>query len=194
MPVFAVYIEKEVDYFGGSQVMGNTYHYQTDPLEPFNDAGFAAAVADAEKTVTSSQVRFTGWRTWGPTDGPVIDSIIRDSGPLSGTGSQAAQVGMYAEACALFAWPLPRSPVLNRKRWLRKFIRMPGGGGVAWTPAIYAGQAKLTSAQKTAMLNGYGTPVMDPGFFGHQLCTADGVLTNGPAELRDYLYTRQIGQ
>jgi hypothetical protein len=101
---------------------------------------------------------------------------------------------LYKEVCALFAWPLPRSPVLNRKRWLRKFIRMPAGGGSAFPSNVIAGQAAIPAASQTAMLADYGNAIVNLGGFGHSLCTASGVLPNGPAEVRPFLYTRQIGK
>ncbi len=194
MAVFAVYIEKEVQYFGGAQLMGNTYHYKTGVGEPFNDAAFATALAAAEKNVTEGSVAFKSWRTWGPTDGPIIDNIIRDDGLLTGTGFGSAQPGQYKESCALFVWPLARSAVLNRRRWLRKFIRMGAGGSTPFQAAVLAGQAQIPAANQTAMLADYGNAIVNLGGFGHTLCTAFGDTPTGPAEIRPFLYTRQIGQ
>ncbi len=194
MAVYALYIEKEVDYFGGRKVMGNTYHYLTDFGEPFRDAAVAQEVADAEKLVTSSDVEFTAWRTWGPSDGPVIDNIIREGGELTGNGQAFPAPNMYREACALFVWPLPRSPVLNRRRWLRKFIRIPGAPDGAFPAAVASGQAAMLPASQALLVSSYADAVLTVNIEGHQLCTSTGDVPNGPAEVRPYLFTRQIGQ
>ncbi len=194
MATFAVYIEKEIDYFGGSQRMGNTYHFQTQTLEAFNDATLAEYLAAEEKKVSSPAVRFVGWRTWGPTDGPVIDSIIRDEGPLSGVGTGNSATGIYAEACSLVVFPLPRSPVLNRRRFLRKFLRHSFGIG-ALTNEIAQGADPLPAGNIASLLS-YANNVATPPTLGtgRSLSNSLGVVTNGPPEVRPYLYTRQIGQ
>lgn len=194
MAVYALYIEKEVSYFGGVVVMGNTYHYLTAFGEPFRDAAVAEEVAEAEKTITTNEVAFVGWRTWGPTDGPIIDNIIRDAGPLSGVGFGAATQSMYREACALVTWPLERSAVLNRRRWLRKFIRLPSSPTGTFSSGVQSGQVAMTAAQQDAMVTSYANAVREVSIEGHELCTAAGDVPIGPAEVRPYLYTRQIGQ
>lgn len=194
MAVFAVYIEKEEEYFGGVRVFGNTYHYSTLPTATFNDAAIASAVAEAERQITQSAVTFTAWRTWGPTDGPVIDNIIRDDGALSGPGLAVDSASMYREACVLVRWPLERSAVLNRKRWLRKFIRLPGSQAQGWSSDVIGGYAALQQAFRDEIRAEYADPVTEIGIDGPALSTALGDLPTGPAEVMPYMYTRQIGQ
>lgn len=195
MAVFAVYIEKEVDYHGAMRPFGNTYHYSTQTGEPFPDDELARFVANEERLVTASDVRFVRYRTWGPTDGPIFDNVMREEGTLNYFGAGADPSGAYREACSLVVWPLPRSPVTNRRRWLRKFLRLGFGSGSAPGPTVIEGSAPLP-ADAIASLVAYGDAVRSPGALGLEdsLCTEDGAEPNGPTEVRPYLYTRQIGQ
>lgn len=194
MAVFAVYIEKQEAYFGGVRRFGNTYHYQTAPGQTFQDEALANEVAAAEREVTSSAVEFVAWRTWGPTDGPVIDSIIRDEGSLSGVGLGTPVEAMYREVCALVVWPLARSAVLNRKRWLRKFIRVPGINGLTLSAGIAAGTAPMPQSTIDVFNADYTSVVRELGTTETiGLCSALGDEPVEAGTVRPFLYTRQIG-
>jgi hypothetical protein len=195
MGVFAVYIEKEEAYFGGLRRFGNIYHFETSPGQIFDDDNIANTVAGLEKKITSNEVEFVAWRTWGPTDGPVIDSIIRDEGQLSGTGLAQATSSMYREVCFLVTWPLTRSALFNRKRWLRKFIRVPGVSSQSLVGGISSGTLPLTTALINEINTAYTAPINSIGTVDPlRLCTALGDVPTGPGTVRPYLYTRQIGQ
>jgi len=194
MAVFAVYIEKEEDYFGGKKRFGNIYHFETSPGQIFDDDNIANTVANLERKITSTEVDFVAWRTWGPTDGPVIDSIIREEGVLSGTGLGTSSGSMYREVCFLVTWPLDRSAVLRRKRWLRKFIRVPGLPTIALPSNVVAGVAALSAAAIADVNSNYTDPMNSIGTVDPlRLCTALGDVPNGPGTVRPYLFTRQIG-
>jgi hypothetical protein len=101
---------------------------------------------------------------------------------------------MYREACALIVWPLPRSPVLNRKRWLRKFIRLPGSQVSVMNDGPVGGYQEVPQTVRTDWLNDYAIDVLEVGASNTiTLCTFSGVEPNAPPEVRPYLYTRQIG-
>lgn len=196
MAVFAIYIEKETEYFGERRKFGNIYHYRTAPGELFNDANVAQAVHDAEQNVLSPDADFVGWQSYGPTDGPVFDNVMREDGTFADSGNALAGASMYAEACLLCVWPLARSPVTNRKRWLRKFIRL-GATAPVFTDAQLRGADALTSTQLAYILTNYIEPVTTvTGVVGsdHPLCTEDGDTPEKPGLCRPFLYTRQIGQ
>lgn len=194
MAVFAVYIEKETMYNGALRRFGNTYHYVTDTGEPFDDALAAQQISDAEKAVTSPSVAFKAWRSWGPTDGPAFENVMRDEGVLTGNGTGADPAGLYAEVCSLIVWPLPRSAATNRKRWLRKFLRQ-AVGDTNLVADVIEGRQALPAANKSELINQYASVVQDLVTFGnYRLCTAQGDVPNGDPIVRDYLYTRQIGQ
>ena len=193
MAVFAVSIVKSVSYAGAQREFGNTYHYQTDVGQPFPDRELAEAVAEAERNVTSNEVNFVRWVTWGPTDGSRFDNVMREDGALSGTGDIShSNVPVYREVCSLVTWPLSRSPVTNRKRWLRKFLRM----GVGASPSVESinGSGPLTVSMQVA-LETYAVDVLTPvgGALSVRLSTADGDEPVADPIVREYMYTRQIG-
>jgi hypothetical protein len=71
---------------------------------------------------------------------------------------------------------------------------MPAGGATTFASNVVAGQAEIPASLRTAMLADYGNAIVNLGGFGHTLCTASGVVPNAPAEVRPFLYTRQIGK
>ncbi len=196
MGVFAVYIKKESPYFGAVRPFGNTYHYKTAPGQVFDDQTVAEKVLLEERKVTQSSVTFKGWTTWGPTDGPDLGNVIRQSGTATGPGQASVAPGMYKEACGLIVIEIDRSPVLNRRRWLRKFLRNPGAVGVGMTAATLAGQDPLPAELQTALV-AYGNAIKNivQGASSVGLCTekGDGVPLGTNAQVRPYLFTRQIG-
>lgn len=194
MAVFALRIVKSTSYMGAVREFGNTYHFSTQTGEPFPDEELANYIAAAERAVTSSEVEFLRWQTWGPTDGAPFDNIMREDGTFDFFGSGVSSTGLYREVCAVVAWPLSRSPATNRKRWLRKFLRMPGfssdmGGGVV------SGVNPLSSSQLAA-LEQYGDTVRSPQPLGLEdsLCNVQGDEPVGPTEVRNFLTTRDIGR
>ncbi len=196
MAVFAVYIKKETGYFGEVRPFGNTYHYETAPGQTFEDQAVAEELIRLEKGVTSSDATFTGWTTWGPTDGNALANVIRASGDASGAGQGQASSGMYKEACALVVIEISRSAMLNRRRWLRKFIRVPGAPAVGIASTILSGESPLPAALQTALVN-YGNDIktITTGTEFVDLVTesGDGIPLATPAQVRPYLFTRQIG-
>lgn len=196
MAVFAVYIEKETAYFGAVVKFGNTYHYETTPGQTFNDETIATEVATAEQQVTQANVSFVGWKTWGPTDGTKLANIIRASGEFNFNGFSATNTSLYKEACALVVWEISRSPVLNRRRWLRKFLRCPSSPGGSLTAASVSGSDPIGSTIQQALVD-YGNAVKNvgPATDPLTLCTeaGDQVPIGTDAQVRPYLFTRQIG-
>lgn len=197
MAVFAVYVEKQAEYFGKLETFGNTYHYSTLPGQEFLDEDTANHVAEEERKVTQSNVQFVGWRTWGPTDGTQLANIIRASGDLDGIGGALKNSSTYKEACALVVLEIARSPLLNRRRWLRKFLRMPGGS-TAMPDDVISGQQAIPQGLQDELV-AYGNAVKrapGPGADPYGLCTEEGdvVPLGTNAEVRPYLFTRQIGR
>lgn len=197
MAVFAVYIKKEVDYFGEVSPFGNTYHYETDPGQSFDDAAVAASLIAAEREVTQNTVKFIGWTSWGPTDGTALANVIRDGGVTDLQGLAFATAGTYRETAALVVIEIARSAVLNRRRWLRKFIRVPGSTTGSLPTGILQGSTPL-SASVAAEFVAYGNKIknIDMNATTLPLVTeqGDGVPLGTDAQVRPYLYTRQIGR
>lgn len=195
MAAFAIYIEKSFIYEGSEQVFGNTYHLQADGIEPFDDEAASLEIAAAERAVTELRVNFKRWVTWGPTDGPEIDNVMRADGALAGTGAVNFSDPLYASSCIIVRWPLPRSPVTNRKRFLRKFLRNAVGVGTA-NPGLAEGRNPLSADAITAML-AYATDVRTvvTASGTYELCNERGdVATLDTPVVNPYLQTRQIGR
>lgn len=193
MAVFGLQTRKEIQYQGALSPFGNTYHFETLAGQVFNDSAVADQVIALERNVTSSRVRFTGWTTFGPTDGTALENVIREDGIVNLSGFGSLQNGVYNECCSLIVWPMPRSPILNRKRWMRKFLRL-GFGGAQLTAAEAQGEAPLNGALKT-VLTDYATGLLNIQSGGAQLAltTREGTNSNDPPVVRDYVFTRDIG-
>lgn len=195
MAVFAVYIEKTALWRGSTRVFGNTYHYRTDPGQLFTDEEVADWVATTESYFLASDVKISRVTTWGPTDQTEFDSVIRFSEARNIPGTVVLTKPMFREVGVLASWPLPRSPVTNRKRWLRKFYRScPIDATI--TDAQLEGADPLTQDQRNTM-------------WGHlqdieraqssttgtvALCTSQGDLPTSYGYANEYLVTRQIGR
>lgn len=196
MAVFAVYMEKEVDYFGSPRIFGNLYHFKTDPAQVFDDQSAMQDVHDAEQTITSLDVTFRRAQTYGPTDGAAFDNVMREDLTFGDQGLGPAGDGLYAEACLLVYWPLTRSVTTNRKRWLRKFVRL-GTGTSAPTAAVQRGADSISTVNQDYIRTNYIDVVNFVGGTSgdaYQICTADGDTPTASGDLRPYYYTRQIGQ
>lgn len=196
MAVFGVYIEKETSYEGVAERFGNTYHYQTDFGDAFDDQEVAERLKDAEKNITQNTVAFVGWRTWGPTDGPAADNVIRETGTFNESGSGLNEADMYAENAIVVHWEVQRSPLTNRRRWLFKFIRLCGASDTNWTPAQLRGSDPIDGLFRSQVAT-YAENVRNFTTLGGSninLCNEQGDATAeaGSEVVNDYLTTREI--
>ncbi len=190
---YALYIAKEESYFGAVRPFGNTYHFNVPDGTILSGSQASGVVANAEKLITSSEVDFKSWKVWGPTNGPAFANIIQSSGDLTGSGSGVPNTNVYREACYLIVWELGRSPTTNRRRWLRKFIRVPGGTSAALLPGVAAGVSPLTTTQQNEILTAYANKITALVTTPGTLSTDKGSEPVGAPQVRPYLYTRQIG-
>lgn len=194
MPVIGFRIVKQADFEGSLKEFGNTYHYDVDPAGPPPDQEIAEELAAAEKAVTCSWANFVRWESWGPTDGPDLQNVMREQGDLTGPG-QANDQNAYREVCSLIVFPLPRAPVTNVRRWCRKFGRGMFGTNAA-SIATLNGTDPLSQLAIDEIQLFYGERVREltaaSQFFN--LCTEDGTVTNGPSVVRPFLITREIGR
>lgn len=195
MPVYGLYIQKEIPYFGEMRPAGNTYHYDIS-VEPEGGWGLLGEyVAGVEQDIMADDVHFSGWTVWGPTDGPQVDNVIIDSGQLDMNGTAGSGQQMYSEACSLAYWTLPRAPVTNKRRWLRKFWRLGLGDSAELSPDVVGGKSQIPQAVQD-MLAQAASQVALPPMVGatRSLCTEDGTVATSDGNVRPYFFTRQIGQ
>ncbi len=193
MAVFAVRIIKSTIFEGERREFGNTYHFRTTTGQIFLDQGVAEECASAEKPISSADVRFDRWETYGPTDGPRIDNVMREAGTLpTGIGSLNLASPLMKEYGALVVWPLPRAPVTNVKRWLRKFLRSAPGDALTTTQAKEGGPL---SASAKANLATYAARIADltVGTVTYSYSSEEGTLPIAPGLGRDFMTTREIG-
>jgi hypothetical protein len=194
--VYACNIQKDISFKGGMENVGNTYHHEVDDTTPPGDAVWADLVNTlvlAESAWLPNEVKFTRATVWGPTDGPTIDNVIQfDTDPAGDGDITGVVIGTYRTVAALMVWELPRSPVLNRRRWLRKFMR-PVDAFIQDAGARHGvGPIPATTIQQ--MEGGYGANVTElalpngPAF----LCTSQGVRPISPPSMRAFVTTRQI--
>lgn len=191
MATFAVYIEKRMRFKGTDNTFGNTYHYEQETTDPFQDVGVINAVADAEAAIMDQSVEFVRGTTWGPTDGPEVDNVIRETVELDQVAAFAAPTTFAYRTCALLvSWPMPRTEVLNRRRWLRKFIRPVGG--LDLTSEQKAGVEPVPQEVKDFVLSNYAEPIRVVTLSTATLANEQGVEHNGAPFVGDFVTTRQV--
>lgn len=124
MPIVALAIEKEVTFQGAANRYSNVYTLDSGLADLSDDwSGVANAIKDIEASVMTSDVTFRGYRVWN-LGGSAAERVIVDAGDLAGAGAGGGG-NAYMECAVLVRWPLSRSPVLRRRRWLSKWLHCP---------------------------------------------------------------------
>jgi hypothetical protein len=194
MAVFAVAIKKSCQWRGAAAEFSNVYHYNTLPSQGFGDRDVIDALVAAEKLVHDVGVSFVEARTFGPTDGTQADNVMREVVDLGGTGQYGEDQAAYREGAWLIQWPLTRSPVLKRKRFLRKWVHSRAAALLTTSnstsgtsPASFASLQPLRDYAAVA-----AEPVVAAG--SYNLCTKDGAVFQGPGVVFPYYEHRQFGR
>lgn len=194
MPIVALYIRKRMPFRGGFEDFGNTYHYDITAIDGFGAPLLANIIRAAEQNLMADEIEFLDWSMWGPVDGPERENVIFDSGEWSNeTGNQVGDMDQYFTGSLLFRWPLPRSPVENRRRWCFKYIR--GFGPRSMSVPTRQGRQEIDPALRQEIEDDYVQTVANPqpGDFSLDLCSPlDGATVTGNGILRPYVVTRQI--
>lgn len=124
MGVYAVSVEKETQFRNQTERFSNIYHYSITAPVPGDYENLANAVVDRDRAAYPSAVAFKQVRVWGPVEGPAGDNKMRFEGPLAVNGTRTASAtAMYPELCVVVSTYVGRSPVHNRKIFVRKYIR-----------------------------------------------------------------------
>lgn len=196
MPVYAVNIQHRFDYRGETQNGGNTYHYEFGSDVPGDNQTFeslADEIAVIHANIIPSTLDIGRVSIWGPTDGPEADSVMvyDEIDGRSGVVG-AALTPAYRTVAVLCVWPLPRSPITNRKRWLRKFLRPVDA--FEFGNDELAGRASIQGGIGDTMLQEYLQAITTPATTNGtvDICTADGTLPTADPVYRDFLRTRQV--
>lgn len=190
MPVVALSITKRTTFQGASEEFSNVYTLDSG-VDFSNDwSAVANDVADLEKAIMSQQVTFVSYRVWN-IGGTPSQNVIIDAGDLTGTGSQGA-IPPYKECAVLIRWPLTRSPILRRRRWLSKWLHCVS------LPLSSASEANgtlpISQADRDRILANYAVPLGNgPGGAGAGVFFTDGLGERpGDPEVFEFLEHRQF--
>lgn len=125
MGAYGVTVEKTMNFRGKDELVSNTYHYAiTSPLE-IDYENLADAVVERDKAAHTNQFTYRTVRVFGPTEGSKADNLMRLVKDLTGTGTRTAGGSeIYRELTACSQIYVGRSPVKNRKVFVRKYIRL----------------------------------------------------------------------
>lgn len=174
MPIVAVSINKTMPFQGAQEVFSNVYTMDSGPDLSDDWSGVAQDLADLEQTIHASVVEWQDYRVWN-LEGTQIERVIIDAGDLTGEG-QLVGDNVYHECAVLVRWPLTRSPVLRRRRWLSKWLHV-----CALSPSSaesVGGYGPIPQTARDLILNSYAIPLREYGSDG----TAGVRFTDGSGE------------
>lgn len=194
MGVYAVSVIKEFKYKGVAERFANVYHYSTADGQPFLDEVVADAVVEAERKILGADTKIVQATTYGPTDQGEFANVLRETLDYNITGA-VSYLPCHHAAAVLISWGLPRSPVSNRRRWLRKYLH------VAYLPSDSSAEAAQgmvplpqAAIQKYTDYAQEVSTVQGPGLgAGLELCTRLGdKFTPGTIKVHPYLGIRDL--
>jgi hypothetical protein len=140
MGAYGVSVEKEIQFRGSAERITNVYHYAITIPVPADYDNLADAVVAKDKTAHVPTVAYKRVRVWGPTEGSQEDNRMRVDKEVTGNGSRAAPgANLYPELCAVTSIYVGRSPIHNRKVFVRKYWRLiaaQSSSGVDQTTAL----------------------------------------------------------
>lgn len=151
MGAYGVAVEFDLPNFRGStERSSHVFHYAiTAPVEDdYNN--LADAVVDHVKWIYPTTVLMRTVRVFGPTEGPKEDNKMRLVKDVSGGGTHAyAGTDMYPELAIVVARYVGRSPVKNRKVFVRKYVHP--------CKLMSASDSNITGALSTATRTEFNT-------------------------------------
>ncbi len=147
MGAYGVSVEKEFTFRGQAERTSNNYHYRITAPVPVDYETLADAVVLRDKAAHVPTFTYKTVRVWGPTEGSKADNLMRLVKDISGAGTRAALgANLYPELTVVTQMYVGRSPVKNRKVYVRKYVHAIAGansGGIDQTSAL------LSAAEKT---------------------------------------------
>jgi len=151
VPAYGVSVEKDITFRGQVERTTNVYHYRmTAPIEADYNL-LADEVVTRDKAAYPGVATYKTVRVFGPTEGSEADNLMRLTKDISGGGTRSpAGANLYPELTACVAIYVGRSPVKNRKVFVRKYIRIliaQTSNGVGPTDAL------MSTAEKTFWQN-----------------------------------------
>lgn len=146
MGAYGVSVEKEFTFRGQPELTSNVYHYHLDVATDTAINNLADAVVLRDKAAHTADFAYKTVRVFGPTEGSKADNVMKLVKDISGNGSRSA-VGpnIYPELTACVSIFVGRSPVKNRKVFVRKFIHL----NILQSSSSSATSGLLATAEKT---------------------------------------------
>lgn len=194
MGAYAVSVEKEISFRNVTERFANVYHYHLEVPLPLDYENLADAVVARDRAAYPSAVAFKFVRVWGPTEGSEADNKMRFEEVLNVNGLRTAtSVAIYPELCVVTSLFVGRSPVHNRKLFLRKYIR--------YIRAMAGGETSDQATLDTSTRNFYttwmeGNRSVSSGGLTAQACTHRDVLAPQASEVKtlQFMHIRQMKQ
>lgn len=125
MGAYAVSVEYETPFRGFSERTGNVFHYRITAAVESDYRKLAEGVVARLRLALPDSAAFKQVRVWGPVDGPQADNKMRYEALLTGNGTRTAVASnTYPELCYVVSMFVGRSPVKNRKVFVRKYLRV----------------------------------------------------------------------
>ena len=194
MGAYGVSVEKKITFRGLDERFANVYHYVISVPVETDYTNLADAVLARDKAAYPNSVTYLTTRVYGPTEGSKADNLMRLVRDESGTGIKTT-TGLltYPELCYVTAIYVGRSPVKNRKVFVRKFIRCVN----AWTTGTTPGTG-VVSPTDQGSLNSWmnANKSVTSGGVSFDMCTPKnvGVPPTNQAFTLPYLHVRQMKQ
>ena len=193
MGAYGVTIEKTITFRGVAELVSNVYHYRiTAPLAVDYEA-LADAVTALDKSAHTAAFAYKTARVFGPTDGTPAANLMRLVKDLTGAGTRAGPgPTFYPELCAVSSIFVGRSPVKNRKIFVRKFFRInsaPSTGSDASTGLLGTTDKNVFNA----VMND-AKQISSGGITFDMVTPRDVLVPDNPAVTLNYAHIRQIHQ
>lgn len=194
MGAYGVSVEKKLTFRGLDERFANIYHYVISAPVETDYTNLADAVVARDKAAYPSAVTYLTTRVYGPTEGSKADNLMRLVRDESGAGTKSVTGSViYPELCYVTAIYVGRSPVKNRKVFVRKYIRCLQG----YTGGTNASSGAVNSTDQgtvNSWMNANKT--VTSGGVSFDMCTPknQGVPALNQAFTLPWLHVRQIHQ
>lgn len=190
MPIVAMQLNKVTGWQGGQEQFSNVYTLNSGVDFSDNWRQVAIDLATVEAAVSSTEITAESYTVWN-LEGTKIERVILDAGDISVPGTRAPD-GLYKECAYLVRWPLSRSPVLRRRRWLSKWVHT--GTAFGGTNTHRSGETPLSETAMNSFLDSYARPISSGAAFtlpGVVFCDGNGEEPGEPF-MKPYLEHRQF--
>lgn len=126
MAAYGVSVEKTLTFRGAVELTSSVYHYRIDAAIESDFNNLADLVVARDKLVHTNDFTYKTVRVFGPTEGSQSANLMRLVKDVSGNGTRTFVAGTpwYPELCYVVTKYVGRSPVHNRKVFVKKFIHI----------------------------------------------------------------------